>query len=104
MKKFFSISRRKKITPLATTLLLLSAAFPSFAQTADARYAGVFYSKDANGDIDAMYCNWDTSWLNVSQRDQSRHNVSFVTSPAPSGNSNQTDPWVSSALIEYDQP
>ena len=31
-------------------------------------------------------------------------NRSFVTSPAPNGNSNQTDPWVSSALIEYDQP
>ena len=31
-------------------------------------------------------------------------NRSFAFTPSPSGNSNQTDPWVSSALIEYDQP
>lgn len=29
---------------------------------------------------------------------------SFVFKPNPTGNQNQTDPWVSSALIEYDQP
>ncbi len=31
-------------------------------------------------------------------------NRSFVSDPDPSGNQNNTDPWVSSALIEYDQP
>lgn len=31
-------------------------------------------------------------------------NRSFVSSPAPSENGYNTDPWASSALIEYDQP
>ena len=29
---------------------------------------------------------------------------SFVFTPNPTGNQNETDPWVSSGLIEYDQP
>ena len=31
-------------------------------------------------------------------------NRSFAFSPAPNNNDNKTDPWASSALIEYDQP
>ncbi|MBO7190497.1 MAG: hypothetical protein J6V32_00050, partial [Elusimicrobiaceae bacterium] len=101
MKNLFSFSRRI----LVVLILFVVAAVSAFAQTADVRYAGVFYSRTGSNDtVNAMYCHWSTNWLQVSKGATSPNNVSFVTSPAPTGNSNQTDPWVSSALIEYDQP
>lgn len=48
---------------------------------------------------------YDTSaGLSVNVSSNANENRSFAFTPSPSGNSNQTDPWVSSALIEYDQP
>ena len=48
---------------------------------------------------------YDTSaGLSVNVSSNAKENRSFAFTPSPSGNSNQTDPWVSSALIEYDQP
>ena len=48
---------------------------------------------------------YDTSaGLSVNVSSNAEENRSFAFTPSPSGNSNQTDPWVSSALIEYDQP
>ena len=48
---------------------------------------------------------YDTSaGLSVDVSSGATENRSFAFTPSPSGNSNQTDPWVSSALIEYDQP
>ncbi|MGN1058646.1 MAG: hypothetical protein ACI4Q7_04775, partial [Candidatus Avelusimicrobium sp.] len=44
-----------------------------------------------------MYCDWGKS--------ADANDRSFITTPAPTGNNTPTnDPWVSSALIEYDQP
>ena len=51
-----------------------------------------------------MYCDWSAEGLDELVDSVNGYNRSFVTSPAPDGNANQTDPWVSSALIEYDQP
>ena len=51
-----------------------------------------------------MYCDWSAEGLDELVDSGNGYNRSFVTSPAPDGNANQTDPWVSSALIEYDQP
>lgn len=102
MKKINSLLRvflGKAAFCAVLTVLCLAAAAPLFAQTAEVRYAGVFY-KDGGTTTDEIYCDWPVSNLYSS----SPANVSFTTSANPSGNANQNDPWVSSALIEYDQP
>lgn len=81
------------------TALFLAATAPLFAQTAEVRYAGVFYQTNASTDtINYKYCDWGNKIDKSFER-------SFVSSPKPNGNTTpSTDPWVSSALIEYDQP
>ncbi|WP_428042451.1 hypothetical protein, partial [Candidatus Avelusimicrobium fimicolum] len=88
-------------------LLLVAACSPLFAQRADVRSAGVYYQDGSQMNVDnsnnvtgdsAVYCNWGTSVIKAA------NNRSFTTKPYPSSNANKQDPWVSSALIEYDQP
>ena len=79
------------------TALLFAASSPLFAQTAEVRSAGVYYQNNASGD-DQVYCNWGNTVVS------DNNNVSFTTKVNPSSNANKNDPWVSSALIEYDQP
>ncbi len=105
MKKINSLLRvflSKAASCAVLTALLLAAGAPLFAQTAEVRKAGVYYrpSTTTNG----MYCDWSAEGLDELVDSGKGYNRSFVTSPAPDGNANQTDPWVSSALIEYDQP
>ena len=105
MKKINSLLRvflSKAASCAVLTALLLAAGAPLFAQTAEVRNAGVYYrpSTTTNG----MYCDWSAEGLDELVDSVNGYNRSFVTSPAPDGNANQTDPWVSSALIEYDQP
>ena len=105
MKKINSLLRvflSKAASCAVLTALLLAAGAPLFAQTAEVRQAGVYYrpSTTTNG----MYCDWSAEGLDELVDSGKGYNRSFVTSPAPDGNANQTDPWVSSALIEYDQP
>ena len=88
------------------------AAVSSFAQTADVRYAGVFYvngSDFLSPTVNNMYCDYGTGSALTTMMGNSTNERSFVYGPTPSslnpsGNQNPTDPWVSSALIEYDQP
>lgn len=89
------------------TALFLAASAPLFAQTAEVRYAGVFY-KDNPTTMNAAYCDLgtDITSANISATNATL-NRSFVNSSTlkPIGNNTPTtDPWVSSALIEYDQP
>ena len=105
MKKINSLLRvflGKAASCAVLTALCLAAAAPLFAQTAEVRKAGVYYrpSTTTNG----MYCDWSAEGLDELVDSGKGYNRSFVTSPAPVGNANKTDPWVSSALIEYDQP
>lgn len=81
------------------TALFVAASAPLFAQRADVRKAGVYYNNNSTS-VNQMYCDWGTSVMSTTNE------RSFVYSPAPTGNDNKnkTDPWVSSALIEYDQP
>ncbi len=79
------------------TALFVAASAPLFAQRADVRKAGVYYNNNSTS-VNQMYCDWGTSVMSTTNE------RSFVYSPAPTGNNNETDPWVSSALIEYDQP
>ena len=53
------------------------------------------YYQDSASTDKQRYCDWGNQ-LTVER--------SFVTTPNPASNQNKTDPWVSSALIEYDQP
>ena len=81
---------------VCAALAAVSAA-PLFAQTAEVRSAGVYYKNNALG-TDQVYCNWGNSVVS------DNNDVSFTTKVSPSSNANKNDPWVSSALIEYDQP
>ncbi|OUO57200.1 hypothetical protein, partial [Candidatus Avelusimicrobium gallicola] len=81
---------------VCAALATVSAA-PLFAQTAEVRSAGVYYKNNALG-TDQVYCNWGNSVVS------GNNDVSFTTKVSPSSNANKNDPWVSSALIEYDQP
>lgn len=101
----------KAVLCAVLTLLFVAASAPLFAQTAEVRYAGVFYSApNAGTTTENMYCDWSTDNPNASysfdidNKSTNKNNRSFTTSANPTGNQNQTDPWVSSALIEYDQP
>ena len=101
----------KAVLCAVLTLLFVAASAPLFAQTAEVRYAGVFYSApNAGTTTENMYCDWSTDNPNASysfdidNKSTNNNNRSFTTSANPTGNQNQTDPWVSSALIEYDQP
>ncbi len=101
----------KAVLCAVLTLLFVAASAPLFAQTAEVRYAGVFYSApNAGTTTKNMYCDWSTDNSNASysfaidNKSTNENNRSFTTSANPTGNQNQTDPWVSSALIEYDQP
>lgn len=173
IKNLLSVSLGKMACIALLLAVVVAAATPALAQTADVRYAGVFY-KDNPDTVNGMYCDneYGTSgksssqtnaelvaeygypgiktlvqdgelvvsyyWSGETQPDISErvadhtYNVgdtyyvdigtsfgpfryyafkvalvnsrSFVNRPNPSSNQNSTDPWVSSALIEYDQP
>ena len=101
MKKINSLLRvflGKAAYCAVLTALLLAAGAPLFAQTAEVRYAGVFYRDNPGSNVDSVYCNFSPEDLS------DQNEVSFTTLPNPPGNANKNDPWVSSALIEYDQP
>ncbi len=90
--------------------LVAAYTAPLFAQTAEIKKVGVYYM-DQPTDLDSMYCDFDGITGDAANRIINR---SFVVSPTPNGNQVQPtgegasdhngDPWVSSALIEYDQP
>ena len=62
IKNLLSVSLGK-IACLAFLLtVVFAAATPALAQTADVRYAGVFYA-DLPGTMNAMYCESPTTWL-----------------------------------------
>lgn len=108
IKSLIRVLSGRTVLRAVLALLLVAACSPLFAQRADVRSAGVYYqdgsqmtvgsSGNVTGDS-AVYCNWGTSVI-----DDSDNNRSFTTKPYPSSNANKQDPWVSSALIEYDQP
>lgn len=77
---------------------------PARAQAVDTQSTGVYYkdgvsgsSSTTQGTDNALYCNGQDS-------DFANSNRSFVSAPYPASNQNNNDPWVSSALIEFDQP
>ena len=119
IKSLIRVLSGRTVLRAVLALLLVAACSPLFAQRADVRSAGVYYVdassqtvvSNATGqqikDDQALYCNWGTApavYASYSTNTAATVNRSFVTFPAPASNQNSTDPWVSSALIEYDQP
>lgn len=107
IKSLLRVLSGRTVLRAVLALLLVAACSPLFAQRADVRSAGVYYQDSSQMDVDddnnvtgdsAVYCNWGTGVI------KSANNRSFTTKPYPSSNANKQDPWVSSALIEYDQP
>lgn len=94
IKSLIRVLSGRTVLRAVLALLLVAACSPLFAQRADVRKAGVYYENSANTDKQ-RYCDWGNKL--TTER-------SFVTTPNPVSNQNKTDPWVSSALIEYDQP
>ena len=107
IKSLIRVLSGRTVLRAVLALLLVAACSPLFAQRADVRSAGVYYQDGSQMSVDddnnvtgdsAVYCNWGTSVIKAA------NNRSFTTKPYPSSNANKQDPWVSSALIEYDQP
>lgn len=107
IKSLLRVLSGRTVLRAVLALLLVAACSPLFAQRADVRSAGVYYQDGSQMAVDddnnvtgdsAVYCNWGTSVIKAA------NNRSFTTKPYPSSNANKQDPWVSSALIEYDQP
>lgn len=94
IKSLIRVLSGRTVLRAVLALLLVAACSPLFAQRADVRKAGVYYQDAASTD-QQRYCDWGNKL--TTER-------SFVTTPNPTSNQNKTDPWVSSALIEYDQP
>ena len=83
-----------------------NAGFSSYRKNNEAYSIGdKFYYSSGGTYRGFTVIAYDTSaGLSVNVSSNAKENRSFAFTPSPSGNSNQTDPWVSSALIEYDQP
>ncbi|MBQ7908948.1 MAG: hypothetical protein IJ311_05630, partial [Elusimicrobiaceae bacterium] len=96
----FHFSSKTWLGKVAAVLLLplmLLAAQPAFAQSAEVRSMGVYYLEGtANDNINNVYCNWSADKLTENQYRGGFVNVEEM------GSTN--DPWQTSALIEYDQP
>ena len=109
IKSLIRVLSGRTVLRAVLALLLVAACSPLFAQRADVRSAGVYYQDGSKMTINAItgnvtgdsavYCNWGTDVIKTPA-----NNRSFTTKPYPSSNANKQDPWVSSALIEYDQP
>lgn len=109
IKSLIRVLSGRTVLRAVLALLLVAACSPLFAQRADVRSAGVYYQDGSKMTINAItgnvtgdsavYCNWGTDVIKTAA-----NNRSFTTKPYPSSNANKQDPWVSSALIEYDQP
>ncbi|WP_428076445.1 hypothetical protein [Candidatus Avelusimicrobium fimicolum] len=126
IKSLLRVLSGRTVLRAVLALLLVAACSPLFAQRADVRSAGVYYvdggedrtkvlqatgqekaTETAQDLAQALYCNWGTApavYASYSTNTAVTVNRSFVTTPNPTSNQNSTDPWVSSALIEYDQP
>lgn len=98
-KNFVQLCVRKAAFVAALLLVMLTAAPSVFAQSAEIRSAGVYYlNTGANSDINDVYCNWGAEAIKTAGDGAYRGGIVNVAHHQTS------DPWDTSALIEYDQP
>lgn len=128
---FSNFFKSQTVKTSLLTIIFVALCAPLFAQTVNVVSTGVYYQNgrsadendgivapdDPNGTTSnndrALYCNgWVNgaelkAWPNTSENgevDDRSFIVSNATGVNPTSNATQYDPWVSSALIEYDQP
>ncbi len=108
LKNLLRVLPGKAAVRAVLALLFVAASLPLFAQTAEVRYAGVFYA-DSQTDIKGVYCDYTdptgaNPYIFTPSKDAGGNRSFYVDTVQPSNNGNKNDPWASSALIEYDQP
>ena len=84
-----------KAAPVLLLPVLFLAAQSAFAQSAEVRSLGVYYDNGNSTAINDIYCNWDASKLTDADYKGGIVNIEGKET---------SDPWQTSALIEYDQP
>ncbi|MBR5151503.1 MAG: hypothetical protein IKW71_01570, partial [Elusimicrobiaceae bacterium] len=104
-----SFCKSQTVKTSIVTILFCAACMPLLAQTVNTVGTGVYYHNGytaTSGETpqgSLLYCNgtWDTNSDTDVGDDRS-----FIVdgSTNPESNRTQYDPWVSSGLIEYDQP
>ena len=105
----------KPQTVKTSILTILAAVMPVVAQTVNTVRTGVYYAVSNASSPNEAYCNFASTYSTgtVGGTGFNYYDVGYInTSTEKTGNhywkpeSNRTsnDPWVSSALIEYDQP
>ena len=115
-KSFFHLIVTKAAALAVVAAVVMAAPALLFAQTADVRYAGVFY-KDYPTTVKGMYCDYseEESFVDfmddVAKGNDGTYSRSFTYHSKGSSDPSSAmfdgtidDPWVTSALIEYDQP
>lgn len=108
IKDLLRVFLGKTVLCAVLTALFVAAAAPLFAQRADVRYAGVFY-QDGGTSLKNQYCDWSKSTgsgydITVSKDDSANRSFVDALTPPVGNMPSVNDPWVTSALIEYDQP
>lgn len=93
---FHTFFKSQMVKTSVFAFLFLTVAAPLAAQTVNTQSTGVYYPTSGSGTA-AVYCNS----VDPTAAGQDR---SFITTSNPESNRTDNDPWVSSALIEYDQP
>ncbi|MBQ8844317.1 MAG: hypothetical protein IJ016_06040, partial [Elusimicrobiaceae bacterium] len=96
-----SISCLRLFVRIFIAVLLSFSAMNVWAQSAEVRSLGVYYIDDTNTsstytpNINDVYCNWEDIGSNPANYKGGIVNIA---------GKNTSDPWQTSALIEYDQP
>ncbi len=118
---FSNFFKSQTVKTSLLTIIFVALCAPLFAQTVNVVSTGVYYTdnqqadKDSNGSTSdqdrALYCNgfmldskYYTTWKSTDTVYDRSFIVSGVDQVNPDSNRTTNDPWVSSALIEYDQP
>ena len=105
----------KTVLAMVLPLLCMAAAVPAWAQSAEIRAAGVYYidigpgvgyvpanvTGNSSSSTTAKYCGWPAQQVTEAEKKSTLANKSAITNVA---DMNTNDPWMTSALIEYDQP
>ncbi len=117
---FSNFFKSQTVKTSLLTIIFVALCAPLFAQTVNVVSTGVYYTNGATADNDtngttsdqdrALYCNgyMNADELATWKSTDTVYDRSFIVSGVdqvnPDSNRTTNDPWVSSALIEYDQP
>lgn len=118
---FSNFFKSQTVKTSLLTIIFVALCAPLFAQTVNVVSTGVYYTDNQQADNDsngstsdqdrALYCNGfmlDSKYYTTWKSTDTVYDRSFIVSNGdqvnPDSNRTTNDPWVSSALIEYDQP